>query len=391
MISKLNRIKGLGLVFGDFTWATTTPGFKNVNLVYGWNGCGKTTLTRLFDAVAANAPGTLEYEFEDHTGAKYRQGEAFSVPIRVFNQEYVQNNVRILESNANTISVLLGEDNQELVAAIAADEQDLNGDAGDPTKPGKIFEARAVEQKRRRKERENETAFTDIAKAIGAAIIGSGSASRNYRSPNAKTDFEKLTAPSALTAEALRVEVLSLRQELLPEIPLLTRPTEDVGRGIEDTLEVVRGCLGKGLQLLGATVEAETITRLTQNSDIAEWVEQGHCHCRACQRLSGAPFVSAFSVPAASFSHHGEVGQFQRPTASGNLVTTSHCAGLRHPDFRHVYGEHRNGQRLRDHPPRPAGVPAGGERLSEAVNWIDPPPAIFNFQTMPPRSDERSR
>lgn len=274
MISKLSRIKGLGLVFSDFTWPAATPAFRAVNLVYGWNGCGKTTLTRLFDAVAAGVPGDLEYEIEDDAGAKVRHDEAFTVPIRVFNQDYIQSNVRILESNANTISVLLGEENQELVAAIAADEQDLNGDPTDPAKPGKIFEARAIEQQRRRKEKENETAFTDIAKAIGAAIIGSGAAARNYRSPNAKTDFERLSAPSTLSADALRSAVLSLRQELMPEIPLLHHVADGVP-GMNATIDAARGCLTEARELLIATVEAQTIERLSQHPDIAEWVERG--------------------------------------------------------------------------------------------------------------------
>jgi hypothetical protein len=28
---------------------------------------------------------------------------------------------------------------------------------------------------------------------------------------------------------------------------------------------------------------------------------------------------------------------------------------------------------------------------SEAASWITPPPALFNFPKMPPRSDERTR
>lgn len=49
MLTKINRLKGLGLVFSDFSWDNTTTAFKEVNVIYGWNGCGKTTLTRLFD------------------------------------------------------------------------------------------------------------------------------------------------------------------------------------------------------------------------------------------------------------------------------------------------------------------------------------------------------
>jgi hypothetical protein len=121
-------------------------------------------------------------------------------------------------------------------------------------------------------------------------------------------------------------------------------------------------------------------------------VWSGHCHCGACQKLSGAPFVSAFSVPVATFSHRGEVGQFQRPTASGNLVTTCHCAACGTRIFAKSTGNiaivNVFATTLRD----PCVFrPVGNVYLSDAANWIDPPPALFNFQTMPPRSDDRSR
>jgi len=51
MISKINKIKNLGLVFSNYTWDSTIPDFKQFNLIYGWNGTGKTTLSRLFDAI----------------------------------------------------------------------------------------------------------------------------------------------------------------------------------------------------------------------------------------------------------------------------------------------------------------------------------------------------
>jgi len=114
----------------------------------------------------------------------------------------------------------------------------------------------------------------------------------------------------------------------------------------------------------------------------------GHCHCRACQKLSGAPFVSAFSVPAAAFSCQGEIHQFQRQAASGNLVTTSHCAACGARIFAQSTGNTSMvnvlATTLRD-----ASVfrPVGNVYLSEAAPWIEPPPALFNFQKMPPRPD----
>jgi hypothetical protein len=65
------------------------------------------------------------------------------------------NNVRILESSANTISITLGEQNKELVAQIEVDERDLNGDPSNSDNVGKVKELYGYTQKKERKERGN--------------------------------------------------------------------------------------------------------------------------------------------------------------------------------------------------------------------------------------------
>jgi len=113
-------------------------------------------------------------------------------------------------------------------------------------------------------------------------------------------------------------------------------------------------------------------------------VWSGNCHCRECQKLSGAPFVSAFSVPAESFSCLGETKQFHRTAASGNLVTTTLCAKCGGRLYARSAGNpalvNVSAATLRD----PASfLPVSNVYLSEAVSWIEPPKARFNFEKMP--------
>lgn len=279
MISKINKIKNLGLVFSNYTRDSSLPDFKQFNLVYGWNGSGKTTLSRLFDGINGTVIDGLEYEVEDERGNKYKQGETFLKKIRVFNQDYIQNNVKILESRANSISVLLGEENTGLVEKIESDRKILNGDPDDPTIPGKIsLHAEHVKNKGR-KTTERDGKFTEIAKTIGAAI--GGNALRDYRKPQAEKDFNLITTKTELSEDDLEKCSLSAKQDSLLPIDAFTLKKiklEDDGEDF-DVSTILESVDKEGKILLKKTVESEVISRLAENEDISQWVEQGiHLH-----------------------------------------------------------------------------------------------------------------
>lgn len=345
MISKINRIKSLGLVFADFRWPAGTPTFKKVNLIYGWNGCGKTTLTRLFDDLnSADPEGDLEYEVEAADGRSFERSEAFPQRVRVFNQHYVDANLRVLDSSTNKISILLGEGNQELLSEIRADEALLQGVLGDPSAPGLLAELKGFTEKKRRKEKENESAFTEIAKTISAGTTGAGLATRSYRAPDAKRDFEKLTEAALLSEADLREGILSLRQEQLPEVPPLRAPfTEDFG----DVLESLLSCQDAAHRLVPITVEAQVIERLASNPGISAWVEEGSrihaAHsseaCEYCGSVVPAERIKALA------RHFNEADQELKRELDG-LVAPLRAAfssldKYSPPDAVHVYPELR--------------------------------------------------
>lgn len=63
---KLTRITKLRhRVFRDFAWPNDLHTFGQFNVIYGWNGCGKTTLSSLLSLVekkTALAEGEVELE-----------------------------------------------------------------------------------------------------------------------------------------------------------------------------------------------------------------------------------------------------------------------------------------------------------------------------------------
>lgn len=193
IIKKFTKIKDLG-VFSDFASSGALPEFKRYNIIYGWNGSGKTTLSKLFAGL--NSGGceefsTVQYEIKDDANATYSHGQAFSTPIRVFNQEYVDDNVAFTTNSAKPILVL-GEENQEIIAQIESDEKEI------VTIRSKIDEEnRQKTQKSTNKDR----LFTDIARTIGQNTRGA--ISRTYRKPEAETAFADLTDKSILSDVSL--------------------------------------------------------------------------------------------------------------------------------------------------------------------------------------------
>jgi hypothetical protein len=60
-------------------------------------------------------------------------------------------------------------------------------------------------------------------------------------------------------------------------------------------------------------------------SSIAEPVDAGYCHCKLCQRSTGAPVLAWVSYPTAGFSYnHGEPARYQS-TKHGHREFCSAC------------------------------------------------------------------
>jgi len=274
MISKINKIKNLGLVFKNYTASTDLPVFKQSNLIYGWNGTGKTTLSRLFDAIGGVPIVGLEYEIEDDSGTKFKYGETYNKKVRVFNQDFISDNVKILESRAKTISVLLGEENKELVEKIEDHRKLLFGNPDDPTAKGRVSLRDESAKVAGQKSTERDGKFTAIAQTIGAAI--GGNALRNYRKPQAESDFAEITEKSELSDLNLNKFLIETQQESLPTLEeIVLKRVEHGNDDVIEASELLESINSKATTLLNKTVESETLDRLTANTDIAVWVEEG--------------------------------------------------------------------------------------------------------------------
>ena len=97
MIKKINRLKDFG-IYKDFK-AENLDEFLKVNILYGWNYSGKTTLSRLFRGIEEKRINldyeNCEFEIELEDGSKINKKniEQTSLSIRVFNADFIKENL----------------------------------------------------------------------------------------------------------------------------------------------------------------------------------------------------------------------------------------------------------------------------------------------------------
>ena len=93
-ISRIARLHHPG-VLRDFTWPAELRTFGRYNLIYGWNGSGKTTISKSFRALetrTAPANGEVTFTINGAEVGGCDFGEA-ALPVRVFNRDFVTESV----------------------------------------------------------------------------------------------------------------------------------------------------------------------------------------------------------------------------------------------------------------------------------------------------------
>ena len=135
MFKKVSKLKHFG-IFRDFAWSSDTPDFSRLNLIYGWNKSGKTTFSRAFVACEKKTtefkqyPPNGEFEIKTDNGAiSHSKCKNGSKQIRVFNRDFIEENVSFDPADPSNPIVYVSEENiasrirlkehQERVTALA--------------------------------------------------------------------------------------------------------------------------------------------------------------------------------------------------------------------------------------------------------------------------------
>lgn len=255
MITRLEKLRKLG-IFRDFSWSSDLQDFCRFNLIYGWNGSGKTTFSRLFECLGENTNARypeLVYQVQGDQRS-WRTGEPFDEKVRVFNRDYVLANVERLDGPVPIY--ILGDENKQLADQIVRDEAEISR-RNDELSAGETVLAGLTKSR--------DTIFTDIARRISENV--SGESTRTYRRPNAETDFGKLTQNALLDEGQVLLHKGTIAQKQLPILESLP--------SLDSYPAKITNVVENSTPLLETMVTSVVIERLTKNPDISNWVEEG--------------------------------------------------------------------------------------------------------------------
>lgn len=341
MISKINKIRNLGLVFSDYSWDSQLPVFRRYNLIYGLNFTGKTTLSRLFNIIEngnlASIPN-LEYEIEDDSGTKYKESKSFTKKIRVFNQDYKESNLEIRDCKAKTITLILGDVNKEISEQLERDKNTLKNEEDQLTK---------LKENLNQKKRNKDKTFSGIAKTIYVAITGG--AIRTYRKNDAESNFGHLSKSEILSEDDLNKISIVVKQNpepMIDETKIAAIELEDGNK--KELTNVVNDLTNRAKLLLTQTVESQIIERIKGNKDISDWVETGldlhsihkSTNCEFCGQILPKTRLKELS------NHFSEADRALKQKLNNLLMIASKIHNLinstNYPDHARFYDEIQN-------------------------------------------------
>ncbi len=278
LVTKISRLRHPG-VLRDFTWPAELPNFGRYNLIYGWNGSGKTTLSNLFRALELRKPPegevTLATASATVTGHDFAQS---TLPVRVFNRDFVSANVFPVGCGEVPPIFVLGEDSAEKQAQV----EQLKGE-----KATAQSALEAAGQEKGKAERALDRHCVDRATVIRETLRSSGNNPyNNYDKARYKQrvatmlnagdkasylladdERERLLAQSKATPK----EPISEVQIRLPDLQTLTEDTR---------------------QLLQKSVVSSAIAMLKADPQLSSWTRDGlglhhqreADHCLFCEQ-----------------------------------------------------------------------------------------------------------
>lgn len=286
-ITKFNRVKAR--TYHDFSWPSDLPEFADYNLIYGWNGTGKTTLADIVrmvekrESVGQEGISDFSIAYGPHTITPANIATITAPPpIRVFNRAFVESNV--FSENGATHIFFIGEENIEKQKELEKQKKSLTALQAN---------ADAKKKEKDQKEKELDTFCTGNATATRGWL--SITSTQSYNKSHFKGDCDSLIAAG------------NAAQNLKTEDELATLKKTIAGTVQQDVLTIavklpdLTALTKEVTTLLQKTVVSQALATLTNDSATSAWVKEGlqlhkdhkSTDCKFCEQVIPAARLKA--------------------------------------------------------------------------------------------------
>jgi len=308
MINNILIIKHCG-IFQDFEWKTI-PDFKRFNLIYGWNRSGKTTLSRIIHSACSKVfpfdDPDARFELNADIGTVKSEDFSFALSsVRVFNSDFVRNNIRFDTLHAEPIVYVSEEDIK------------LKNDLEALVKEKVALEIKLGENKTLYEdaEREEESFRTDVALVIKSVtgVHRDGDRYANYDRRGVMQKIEE--AKGVENLETLSNENLEKFIKIASGDPKkkiskvsciigCAISIDSDGVSLTQSLRSFVSIKEDILNVLAKKVETQVMERLVADPILRDWVEHGlelhktkhdSGHCLFCEQALPVGFLDGLS------------------------------------------------------------------------------------------------
>lgn len=267
MIKEIRKLKNFG-IYHDFNWGGL-PKFKKYNLIYGWNRSGKTTISRIFSSCEKRSlinidtyPENREFEvcLKNGTSIKSNEVKDCNLPVRVFNQDFIDDNISFEPDKYSNGIIYVSEEDIETKKKLS-----------DLKKQRDILQKTYSDAKKNKsnKEKVKNTFLTSLGREISNVLFD-----KAYNKSKVQTKINEVGAQNFDTKIISEKEKSTLeeitKRKIGDEISAFKRIEIKlpIYNGLDEIVEHVK-------LLLTKKVVSETLDRLKNNEELNDWVKKG--------------------------------------------------------------------------------------------------------------------
>ena len=263
-ISRISKIRHPGTLH-NFDWPKDLVKFGRYNLIYGLNGSGKTTISKLFRVLETGKnPANCEAVFSINENEKDIHGIDFgqeTFPVRVFNRDFVSDNVFPSKREDMSPILVLGKDSIQKQREVQVLKSNLQT----------VQIALQTAQSRESNAKNNlDKHCINHASTIKEMLRSSGvNFYNNYNKSNFRERTEKMIRDKDAASHRVNRKdhsTLMQKQRAMPKrkIPDITYRLPDVTKYVMEVFS-----------LLKKTVISVSIQSLKENARLSSWIHQG--------------------------------------------------------------------------------------------------------------------